>query len=143
MYLQTRFKKHVHQYFLDRSTNDLVCLCGQVKGQKQKHKYNAKSCYYKGINYDSTMEANYAAELDRRVMAKDILAWERQVPVSIYVNGYHICTNKVDFLIHHKDKSKELVEVKGMETPDYRIKKKLIEAVYLVEHPDTTYTIVK
>lgn len=143
MYTQTRFKTHTHRYFIDSNTRELVCLCGQVRGEKKKHKYNAKSCYYKGINYDSTMEANFAAELDRRMMGHDIVSWERQVPIAIYVNGYHICTNKVDFLVYHKDKSKELIEVKGMETADYRIKKKLIEAVYLVEHPDTIYTVVK
>lgn len=111
--------------------------------QKRPHKFNAKSSIYNGYNYASKKEANYAAELDLRLRAKDIESWERQIPVDIYVNGYKICTSRVDFLIHHKDGSKELVEVKGYETPDYRLKKKLIEAVYLVEHPEYSYTVVK
>jgi hypothetical protein len=33
--------------------------------------------------------------------------------------------------------------VKGFETPDYQLKAKLIEAVYLQKHPQYTYTVVK
>ena len=147
MYFQKRQPKHhTHRYYVDSETGDAVCLCGKgaEKAQKRsKNKYHAKTCVYDGFNYDSIAEANYAMELDWRLKAREFERWERQVPIRIEVNGYHICTTKVDFLIHHKDGNKELVEVKGFETPDYRIKKKLIEAVFLYEHPEYGYTLVK
>ena len=145
-YLQKRqAKKHAHRYFVDSETGDSVCLCGKVRGSERAapNKYHAQTCAYDGYNYDSIAEANYAMELDWRLKAGEFEKWERQVPIRIEVNGYHICTTKVDFLIHHKDGSKELVEVKGFETPDYRIKKKLIEAVFLHEHSEYSYTVVK
>jgi hypothetical protein len=138
-------RKHEHRYFVDSNTNEAVCLCGKVKGSARsgKNKYNATTCVYNGYNYDSMREAQYAMELDWRIRAKEIQKWERQVPIRIEVNGHHICTTKVDFLIHHHDKSRELVEVKGFETPDWQLKAKLIEAVYLLEHPEYSYTVVK
>jgi hypothetical protein len=82
-------------------------------------------------------------QLDWRLKAKEIVSWERQYPVRIEINGQHILTTKVDFRIHHKDGSYELAETKGFETPDYKIKKRLIEVVWLPEHPDHTYLLVK
>jgi hypothetical protein len=138
-------KKHSHRYFVDSQTNDAVCLCGKTRGSKKAsaNKYNAKTTLYNGYHYDSILEANYAMQLDWRLKAGDIKAWEKQVPIPIYVNGEHILTTKVDFLIHENDGSKTLVETKGFETADYRIKKKLIEAVWLKEHPEYSYLVVK
>jgi hypothetical protein len=138
-------KKHGHRYFVDPRTGDAVRLCGKVKGsaRSETNKYNAASCIYNGHNYDSTREAQYAMELDWRIRAEEILKWERQVPIRIEVNGHHICTTKVDFLINHHDRSTELAEVKGFETPDYQLKAKLTEAVYLQEHPEYSYTVAK
>ena len=49
----------------------------------------------------------------------------------------------MDFRAKLKDGSYELVEAKGMEMPDYIIKRRLIEAVYLHQHPDHTYIVIK
>lgn len=106
-------------------------------------KYGAKSTQYEGITYHSKMEAAYAQELDLRLYAKDIKSWERQIPIELKVNGFKICTYYVDFLIHHNNGDKELIEVKGFETEVWRLKRKLLEAVYLVENPEYSYTVVK
>jgi len=113
--------------------------------QKKGNKYNAKSCHYDGNLYDSKFEASYAQELDLRLKAKDIKKWERQIKISLDIGKYHICNYFVDFLIYHNDKSKELVETKGrflLNNPVYRLKRKLLEAIYLPKHKDTIYTVV-
>ena len=111
--------------------------------QKRGNKYGAKSSIYNGIAYHSKKEAGYAQELDLRIKAKDIKKWERQVPIELRVNGELIAKYYVDFKIYHNDKSEELVEVKGFETEVFRLKRKLLEATLLKEHPEIIYTIVK
>lgn len=107
------------------------------------NKYNAVRQTYGGYNYHSRAEADYAAELDLRLKGKDIKGWERQFKISIDYNGQHICNYYVDFRIHHNDDSYELVEVKGMETETWRLKRKLLEVVWLPDNLDHTYTVVK
>lgn len=138
-----RHQKHSHGYHLDRDTNELVCLCGKIQGVRLPNKFNAISSIYNGIPYDSRFEASYAQELDWRLRSKEIVKWERQVPIRLEVNGHLVKTTKVDFLVHHKDGSKELVETKGMETEAYKITKKLIEATFLHDHPEYRYTVIK
>ena len=106
------------------------------------NKYGAIKREYKGHVYHSTKEATYAYELDLRVLAKDILCWERQIPIRIEVNGFHVCDVVVDFLITHNDGSKEFVEVKGYATAIFKLKYKLLKATFLHEHPEFKYTIV-
>ena len=107
------------------------------------NKYRAKSCIYDDIQYHSKFEAGYAQGLDYRKKAGDIKDWDRQFKVSIDINGHHICNYYVDFRIFHSDGSIELVECKGMVTPVWDLKRKLLEAVYLPENPDVKYTVVK
>jgi hypothetical protein len=57
----------------------------------------------------------------------------------LLVNGRVICTLRVDFEVVHKDSRVEFIEVKGYETRDWRLKRKLLEAL----HPDIKYTVVK
>ncbi len=98
---------------------------------------------YNGFPYDSAFEAQYAMSLDWRVKAKEIKSWDRPYSIPIYVNGEHILTTRVDFRIHENDGSFTLAETKGFETRDYKITKKSIEAVWLKEHPEYSYLLVK
>lgn len=54
-----------------------------------------------------------------------------------------IAYHKVDFRIQNTDGSYELIEAKGVETDDYKWRRKLLEHVWLPEHPDHTYRVVK
>lgn len=150
-YLQIRFgKKHQHKYHVDSEdpTKPPVCLCGKEKysPKAKAHKYNAKGTTYNGYHYDSGFEANYAMQLDWRLKATDsnrIKAWDRQFPVHIIYHRNTLLTTKVDFRIHHMDGSFELVECKGFITPDYPLKKKLITMMWIPDHPNYRYTVVR
>ena len=121
----------------------------------KKNKFNAVKQTYNGYSYDSKFEAQVAADLDLRVKAGDIKEYDRQYKVEFFVyrliesNGekeylpYKLGSHKVDFRIHHNDGSFELYEAKGLETPDYKKRRKWLEDLWLPEHPDHTYTVVK
>ncbi len=89
---------------------------------------------YRGVLYDSKLEADYAATLDLRKRATSrldrIKSWKRQVPVKLVVNGYLITTYVVDFVVTHVNGLVEYVECKGRWTPEARIKVKLFAALY-------------
>lgn len=112
------------------------------------NKYNARKTTYEGIRYDSGFEAEVAAELDLRKKAGEILSWERQYKLEMWCytedgqKAFKV-SHKVDFLVHHHDGSKELVEAKGIETDDYKWRRKFLENVWLKEHPEYTYTVIK
>lgn len=111
--------------------------------QIRSNKYNASKSFYNGYWYQSKLEAGYAQELDLRVKAKDIKSWERQVRVSLDVNGYHITNYIVDFKVLHNDDTIEWVECKGMETAEWVLKRKLFEALIIHGKANERYTVVK
>jgi len=69
-------------------------------------------------------------------------SWERQVRFPLIVNDRKICTYIVDFMVRYADGRKELVEVKGHWTPEAKLKRKLLEATFLANHPDISYVVV-
>lgn len=111
--------------------------------QRWGNKYGAKSTIHNGVQYHSKREAAYAAELDIRKKAGDIASWERQIPIVLMVNGQKICRYYVDFLVEYDGGRKQLVEVKGFETEVWRLKRLLLEATFLKDHPDYEYLVVK
>jgi hypothetical protein len=112
------------------------------------NKYGAKRTKFDGYNYDSKFEAGVAQELELRKRAGDIRDWERQFKIECWAytsdgTPAFKVSHKVDFRIHHNDDSYELVEAKGVETSDYKWRRKFLEHIWLKEHLDHTYTVVK
>lgn len=103
---------------------------------------NVQSCVgADGFRYHSRAEAKVAAELELRVKAGDIADFERQVNVPLIVNGIKVCTYIADFLILHNDGTRELLEVKGWRTPEWKLKEKLVRATWLHENPGIRFTV--
>jgi len=107
-----------------------------------KSKYRSRKTVVDGITFDSKREADYYLELKLRKKAGDILDFELQ-PLFVLLegckrNGKSIrpITYRADFRIIHKDFAVEIVDVKGMKTEVYRIKKKMLLAL----HPDISFT---
>jgi len=96
-------------------------------------KYNAKKTVYNGNLYDSKAEASFAAKIDllKKAKGKDkVISVTRQVDFPVIVDGEKICTYKLDFLVVTNDGGKHHFDVKGFATPVYKLKKKLVEAIY-------------
>lgn len=103
------------------------------------NKYHSRPKSFDGVTYQSSREADYAAELALRVRAGDIRGWRRQVRMPLRVNGLLIATYALDFVVEHCDGSEEYIEVKGYATPLWKLKWSLFQALY----PDLRKTIVR
>lgn len=104
---------------------------------------SATKTLYKGVLYDSKAEATYAAVLDRLVDEGEVSHWDRQQKWPLRVNGVKVCAMIPDFVVwYHGERGEEprmeLHEVKGFQTPVWRIKRKLFEAL----HPEITYLVI-
>lgn len=114
----------------------MIRLEGYNVGPKRS-KYGNKKTEYGGFMFDSKKEAKYAQELDLLKSARDprdkVHTWERQIPFEICVNGVKICKYIADFRVNYCDGREEYIDVKGVRTDVYKIKKKLVEALYNIE----------
>lgn len=93
------------------------------------NKYRNIKVEIDSIKFDSKAEGRYYGQLKMRKLAGDILNFECQVAYDLVVNGISIGKYIADFVIQHKDR-KEVVDCKGMKTPVYNLKKKLMFAIY-------------
>lgn len=113
-----------------------------------RNKYNAIRTEYDGVKYDSKFEATQAMELDLRVRAKDIKAWDRQFKVDVYAYNQYgtpvkLCSHRIDFRLHENDGSFTLLEAKGVATTDWKWRKKMLELFWLPVNPNYSYMVVK
>lgn len=104
-------------------------------------KYGNVRTEYNGRMYHSGKEADYARYLDamrRAKTGKDRVARvEPQVPFKIRVGGQLICTYYLDFRVTYADGRIEHIDVKGVRTDVYKLKKKLMKAVHGIEIIET------
>ena len=94
-------------------------------------KYRNTPTTVDGIRFDSMKEANRYAEL--KLLQKEGLIAGLLVhpPFSIKVNGKYVCTYVGDFHYLDVKTGKEVLEdTKGVKTPVYQLKKKLMLAVH-------------
>lgn len=89
-----------------------------------------------GIVFDSKKEAGRWRELCLLQRAGEIKELQRQIPFSIDIHGEHICKYIADFFYQEKLPTKAEVwktvieDCKGYRTEVYKLKKKLVAAVY-------------
>jgi DNA-directed RNA polymerase subunit M/transcription elongation factor TFIIS len=131
------------------TSSKLTCRdCGYSISTSRKNKYNAKRTEFNGKSYDSGFEADESAKLALRKRVGDIKDYDIQYKIEVYAylpDGMPamLVKHKVDFRIHHNDGSYELYEAKGIETDDYKWRRKFLENLWLPLHKDHIYTVVK
>ena len=92
-------------------------------------KYRAKPCMVGDIRFASQAEARRYQELLMLNKAGCIRCLELQPRFKIVIGGQKICTYVADF--RYTEGSREVTEdVKGVRTPVYKLKKRLVEAIY-------------
>ncbi len=100
-------------------------------------KYRNQKTEYGGRMFDSKKEADYARTLEYLKHAHElkdrVVRVEYQVPFSIKAKNIHISTYFADFRVTYGDKRQEVIDVKGMKTPVYKLKKRLVEALHNVK----------
>lgn len=130
----------------------LVCTdCKFILGatnEGKSNKYGAKKTEFKGKIFDSKFEASVAIELETQLMAGEILAYDTQYRIECWAyredgTKAFLVKHKVDFRRHNKDGSFTLIEAKGVETDDYKWRRKFLENIWLPAHPDHDYQVIK
>ena len=89
----------------------------------RKQKYKAHKVVVDGHVFDSKKEATRYDELKKLQKAGVVSFFLRQVPFEIQHNVKY----KVDFLVFWKDGGVTWEDVKGFQTKEFKIKKKLVE----------------
>lgn len=99
-------------------------------------KYNARKTVIDGITFDSKAEGEYYTLLKEKLVKKEISDFYPQ-PVFLLQEAFEKDGKKfrkieyiADFLIKHNDGATEVVDIKGFETADFKIKRKLFEKKY-------------
>lgn len=95
---------------------------------EKRSKYGAQPTVVDGIRFDSKAEATYYQRLKLRVQSGEVRYFLRQVAFHLPGGIRYV----VDFMEVHADGSVHFVDVKGIETPMFRTKKKQVEALYPV-----------
>lgn len=113
------------------STKLSVAEYRKIYGKVQS-KYGNKKTEYNGRVFDSKKEAKYAQRLEYLKHAhnpKDkVMQVEYQIPYAITAKNKIVAHYFADFRVTYGDKRQEVIDVKGVRTPVYILKKKLVEA---------------
>ena len=121
----------------------MECSCEKFKFRK----YGGRRSEHNGQFFGSKKERDYAAELDLRIKAGDIVSYDKQVKIPLMIrdaNGReHTWRNYIiDFVLTYPDESKEYVEVKGFPTETWKMKWDVFEILYGAL-PNVRLTIVR
>jgi len=107
------------------------------KTRRSRPKYGNKKTVVDGIKFDSKWESQrylYLKSLEKAGRVKNL---ELQPKFIISVNGQKICTYIADFKYDKEDKDgvwEHVIEdAKGVETPEFKLKKKLMKAVHNID----------
>ncbi|MCD2247802.1 DUF1064 domain-containing protein [Listeria marthii] len=102
-----------------------------------RSKYNAKKVVIDNITFDSKAEAAYYQQLKLLKMSGEVVSFDLQpefiLQDSFVKNGkkYHAIKYRADFLVRYSDGHEELIDVKGMLTNEFILKRKLFEMRYM------------
>ena len=107
------------------------------KLKRSRSKYGNKKTTIHGITFDSKWESErylYLKSLEKAGRIKDL---ELQPRYNILVNNQKICAYVADFKYNKENADgvwEHIVEdAKGVETPEFKLKKKLMKAVFDIE----------
>ena len=97
---------------------------------KRRNKYSAESSWINGIRFASKAEARYYMTLKLRERLGEVTDVKLQEPFTILgPKGQVVCVWRADFTFWDvKEKRRRVIDVKGVQTPLFKLKKKLVEA---------------
>ena len=92
-------------------------------------KFKSKRTIIDNINFDSKLEAAYYSHLKILQRIGEVKFWLLQVPFLIPGGKKYLC----DFLVFYTDGSYKFIDVKGIETQLFKLKKSIIEELYCIK----------
>lgn len=103
------------------------------KPKTKRHKFHAIPTTIDGIRFASKAEARRYEELKLMQKSKEIKKLELQPSYQIEVNGQKICKYIADFRYQDSKGNEHIEDVKGILTPVFRLKQKLLRACHGLE----------
>jgi Protein of unknown function (DUF1064) len=97
------------------------------------NKYRNVKTTVDNITFHSKKEANHYIILKSMLSSGDISDLKLQERYRIELNGVKVCDYVSDFTYLDKYGIKHVVDVKGVKTAIYRLKKKLMKALHNIE----------
>lgn len=94
-----------------------------------RHKFNAVRTELDGIKFGSKKEARYYSDLKLRKKSGEVVFFLMQVPFNLPGNTKY----RLDFMEFHSNGEIKFIEVKGMDLPMGKLKRKQTEALYPVK----------
>lgn len=105
------------------------------QGKKATHKFHAKPTEINGIRFASKAESRYYNQLKLLEKSGEVVGFLRQTPIHFSSGIKYV----LDFLVFYADGTCCAIDVKGFETPEFKLKLKLLED----EYPWLDFKIVK
>lgn len=98
--------------------------------KQRKNKFGAIPKTVDGIRFHSTWEADRYSQLKIQERIGEISELKLQVPYNLEVNGMLVTKYIADFTYVHVANGFIVEDAKGFKTPEYKIKRNLMEAVH-------------
>jgi uncharacterized protein (DUF1684 family) len=120
---------------LDKATTARLVKEGRLPAHTgdRPSKYRNVVTTENGERFDSRREARRWAELKIREREGTVTDLRRQVPYELAVNGTPVTRYVADFVYRDEHGRTVVEDAKGFATPVYRLKAKLMRAVYGIE----------
>lgn len=96
---------------------------------KVHHKFKARPVTLDGSRFQSKLEGSYYQFLKLLEKSGKVLFFLSQVPIRLPGNAKYIC----DFQVFYEDGTVSFVDVKGIETPMFKLKRKQVEELYPIK----------
>lgn len=96
---------------------------------RHRHKFHAVATHRDGRRFDSKKEARHYDQLKLRQRAGEVVMFLCQVPFHLPGGVRYV----VDFQEFRADGTVHFVDVKGIQTKEFKIKKRMVESIYPVE----------
>lgn len=99
----------------------------------KRMKYRNIKTVIDDISFDSKKEARYYGKLKLLKQSGEVISFELQPKYDLIINGVKCGFYKADFLVNWKSGITRVVDVKGIKTPVYALKKRLVKAIYGID----------
>lgn len=115
------------------STDQYKQLREKLQAGKKTGKFGNQYVEIDGIWFQSIKEGEYYKGLRTLKAAGAITSFRLQVEYNMIVKGLLICKYIADFVVQYPDGHTEIVDVKGIKTPVFKLKAKLMIACHGIE----------
>jgi hypothetical protein len=113
-----------------KATPSELWAAALAEGKKRLNKYGAKQSMIDGHTFHSRAEARYYQVLKYRQMLGEVTDVKLQEPFTVLgPKGQVVTTYRSDFTFwDNVEKRKRIIDVKGVQTPYFKLKKRVVEA---------------